>query len=74
MLAERADDVRIEHLRVDTLRQAEDLGFRGSPTVFIDGTDPFEDEAAPIGLSCRLYRTPDGLSGSPTSEQLRTAL
>ena len=28
----------------------------------------------PVGLACRVYRTPDGLAGSPTTEQLRAAL
>ncbi len=39
-------------------------------TVLVDGVDPFADASAPVGLSCRVFRTPDGLRGAPTVEQL----
>jgi hypothetical protein len=32
------------------------------------------DRDAPAGLSCRVYRSDDGLAGSPTVEQLIEAL
>jgi hypothetical protein len=60
--------------RVATPEDAERLRFRGSPTILIDGRDPFANEAAPFGLSCRVYRTERGLEGSPSLEQLREAL
>lgn len=44
--------------------------FRGSPTFLIHGRDPFADPDVPVGLSCRLHPTPDGLAGAPTLEQL----
>ncbi len=47
---------------------------RSSPTVLIDGVDPFADPDAPVGLSCRVYRTAGGVEGSPTLEQLRLAV
>jgi hypothetical protein len=50
------------------------MQFRGSPTVLVDGRDPVLDRDAPVGLSCRVYRTVDGLAGSPTLEQLVAAL
>ena len=53
---------------------AERLGFHGSPTVLVDGVDPFADEHTPVGLACRVFRTPAGLGGSPTVEQLREAI
>ncbi len=53
---------------------AERLGFRGSPTVLVDGRDPCAESDAPVGLSCRVYRTPDGLRGAPTVEQLVAVL
>ena len=53
---------------------AERLRFAGSPTILIDGSDPFAEEGAPFGFWCRLYVTPNGLEGSPTSGQLRSAL
>ena len=59
---------------VDTPEEAERLGFRGSPSILIDGADPFSDPDAPVGLSCRIYQTPTGPAGSPTLEQLRAAV
>lgn len=47
----------------------------GSPTILIDGVDPFaadDDDQHP--LSCRVYRTPRGVSGAPTPDELYDAL
>ena len=60
--------------RVESADDAQRLRFPGSPTVLIDGIDPFGEPAASFGLSCRLYSTPNGLSGVPTIEQIRVAL
>ena len=65
--------VVIHHL-VDSPEEAERTGFRGSPSVIVDDVDPFADPDAPVGLSCRLYQTPDGPAGSPTLDQLRAVL
>ena len=67
-------DAIIEYRMVTTPEQAEELRFRGSPTVLITGRDPFLDGEAPVGLACRVYRTGTGLAGSPTVEQLVAAL
>ena len=56
--------------RVETQKDAKRLAFRGSPTVLVDGVDPFADPALPIGLACRVYRTAEGCSGAPTLSQL----
>lgn len=64
----------LDHRRVETPEAAEEVGFRGSPTVLVDGRDPFADDDDPTGLSCRIYQTPDGPAGSPTTDQLRAAL
>ena len=71
--AERADLKVTRHL-VDTLEEAERVGFHGSPSILVDGVDVFAETGAGVGLSCRVYRTPDGLAGAPTLEQLRAAL
>jgi hypothetical protein len=71
--AERADLMVTRHL-VDTLEEAERVGFHGSPSILVDGVDVFAEPDAGVGLSCRVYRTPDGLAGAPTVEQLRAAL
>lgn len=66
------DDVTYEV--VDTPEKAEAVGFRGSPTILVNGVDPFADPADPIGLCCRLFATPSGLAGSPTVDQLMHAI
>lgn len=69
-LAESALTMR----RVETPEEAEDLRFRGSPTILINGVDPFADPDAPVGLACRLYRTAEGLRGAPSVAELVAAL
>ncbi|MDP9431686.1 MAG: thioredoxin family protein [Actinomycetota bacterium] len=59
--------------RVDTEEEAQRLGMRGSPTVLIDGVDPFEGEVA-AGLSCRIFSTAGSRSAAPTVEQLTDVL
>lgn len=66
--------VDVEHVLVETDQDARRLGFHGSPSLLVDGRDPFASGDAPIGLTCRVYGTPSGLEGSPTVEQLREVL
>lgn len=73
-LAAERPDLRIVRRIVDTPEAAEETRFRGSPSILIDGVDAFADADALVGLSCRVYQTPDGPSGSPTIEQLRAVL
>lgn len=71
---ERLGDTRTLALeRVETPQEADELQFRGSPTILIDRRDPFETDG-PTGLSCRVYRTEGGIEGSPSVEQLTAAL
>ena len=67
-------DVVVERRRVETPEQAEELRFVGSPTILIDGTDPFASGTEQVGLACRLYVTSTGLGGSPEAAQLLEAL
>ena len=69
-----ADPGEVIYERVTSVEQAEALGFRGSPTILIDGTDPFADPASPLGLACRVYRTACGAQPAPTVEQLPAVL
>ncbi|MBW3665752.1 MAG: thioredoxin family protein [Actinobacteria bacterium] len=64
----------LSHEVIDTPEAAEDAGFRGSPTILVDGVDPFAEGDEPVGLSCRIYDTPEGPAGAPTVEQLREVL
>lgn len=73
-LASEFDDLHVELQLVDTPEAAEQFGFRGSPSILIDGVDPFARPGDPIGLSCRVYATPRGPAGSPTVDQLRAVL
>ena len=59
---------------VDTVEEAERVGFHGSPSILVDGVDVFADGDAGIGLACRVYITPDGPAGAPTLEQLRAVI
>ena len=68
------DDIVVERHLVDTPEQAEKLAFTGSPTIRIDGTDPFATGQEQVGLACRVYATPAGLSGSPDTAKLVKAL
>jgi hypothetical protein len=78
--AERLDAVAtsrglvVEHHAVSSAEEAEAAQFRGSPTVFVDGRDPFATGGEPFGLACRVYQTPDGPAGSPTVRQLEAVI
>lgn len=64
-------------VEVDGEEQAARLGMTGSPTVLIDGADPFAvpDAAAAASVSCRLYRHLDGTTdGAPSVADLQRAL
>lgn len=68
-------DEQVEYLEVVSHSQAEAVGFRGSPTILIDGRDPFGgDITDPVGLSCRLYRSEADMSGAPSTGQMLEAL
>ena len=72
-LTKEGVDATITYQIIDSYASAIENGFRGSPTVLIDGIDPFSSGDAPIGLTCRIYDTDSGAAGSPTLQQLRAA-
>ncbi|MCZ4124050.1 DF family (seleno)protein [Streptomyces sp. H39-S7] len=67
-------DTRFTTRVITDQAEAERYRFTGSPTFLIDGHDPFAERGRPFGLACRVYRTPHGLAGLPTPDQLRRAL
>lgn len=73
MTATRSD-ISIDTQAVETAEEAERLGFTGSPTLLIDGRDPFAEPGRPAGLACRVYITPDGPAGLPSRSQLEKLL
>lgn len=64
----------VDLVEVTSQEQADRLGFLGSPTVRVDGRDLFPQPGAGFGLMCRVYSTPEGLGGAPTTQQLVAAL
>lgn len=66
--------ITVTRRKITTSDEAEAVGFRGSPTILVDGRDPFVRGDEPIAMSCRIYQTPDGPAGAPTSAQLRAVL
>jgi hypothetical protein len=69
------EDVSVTAEVVDTPEQAARTGMNGSPTLLIDGTDPFAEPGQGPSVSCRLYRDEnDNLTGAPSITQLRAAL
>ena len=68
-------DTEISYQKIESHDEAEELQFRGSPTILISGRDPFADPDAPVGLSCRIYRTADQRSsGTPGLDALQRML
>ncbi|MFB4269664.1 alkylmercury lyase family protein [Nonomuraea sp. GTA35] len=60
---------------VSDVEQAARWQMRGSPTVLINGRDPFADPAMATGLACRMYRDEQGrLEGAPSVTALVAAL
>jgi hypothetical protein len=64
----------VKHRKIETVEQAEAERFMGSPTILINGRDPFATPGGDVGFACRIYQTPTGPAGSPTAEQLEEAL
>ncbi|MFJ3142732.1 thioredoxin family protein [Streptomyces halstedii] len=67
-------DVDVKLRAVETDEEAQAVRFPGSPTIHIDGQDPFPAASNSYGLTCRVYSTPGGLAGVPTVDQLVQAL
>jgi hypothetical protein len=69
-----SDEVTLEYQLIDTPETADQLGFHGSPTILIDGLDPFITGVEQFGMSCRVFSTEDGIQGAPTEAELRKLL
>jgi hypothetical protein len=75
VLAQEDVEADLELVALNTDEEAQRLRFPGSPTIRVDGEDLFPvPERAGYALGCRMYATPEGLRGSPTTEMLREAL
>ena len=80
VLAERlaaagADREQVTWTTVADAEQAAALGMHGSPTLLIDGLDPFAVPGAATGYACRLYPGADGKTeGAPSTAALAAVL
>ena len=73
-LAEQGLAAVVREREVASPEDADRFGMHGSPTIRVDGRDPFADPDARPSLSCRLYGSEHGTSGAPTVAQLADVL
>lgn len=73
-LVDEGLDATVIHDRIESEQDAVAKGFHGSPTILVDGNDPFAVDETPAGLTCRIYQTASGPAGTPSLEQLRDAI
>ncbi|MEJ5256198.1 MAG: hypothetical protein WHS89_12710 [Acidimicrobiales bacterium] len=64
----------LEYRIIDSPESAVASGFRGSPSISVNGGDLFGAPDQAVGFTCRRYETPEGPAGCPTIGQLRRAL
>lgn len=64
----------IEPVEVQNNKNAARLRFLGSPSIVVGGQDLWPETRKAYYLSCRMYRTPEGMRGWPTVEMLRERL
>ncbi|MGB8652555.1 MAG: thioredoxin family protein [Mycobacteriales bacterium] len=67
-------DQDVEYRVVTSREQAEREGLHGSPTLRVDGLDPFADPDGQVSLRGRVYLTEHGPAGAPSVPQLRAVL
>jgi hypothetical protein len=73
-LAGRPDAMVVRRV-IASEQEAAGEGMHGSPTLLVDGTDPFAAPGQPASLSCRLYSDASGQSGPvPSIAELRRVL
>jgi hypothetical protein len=59
---------------IHTQAEADGQGFTGSPTLLVNGRDPFAEPGRVPALACRVYSTPSGLRRLPDAAAVRKAL
>lgn len=71
VLPEEAESILFDE--IESLEKGEAVGFWGSPTILLDGVDPFSDPI-PIGLAWRISFADAGHEGAPSEAQLRAVM
>ena len=74
MTALDIDPDGLELKEIRSTAQAEVDRFHGSPSLLVNGIDAFASADAMVGMACRLYRVPSGLSGTPTRDEILSAI
>ena len=76
ILAEHGlDPLAIEMREITTDADAERERFVGSPTIRVGGVEVAPEDAEPVGLTCRVYRTSDGrTSPVPDPQDIHQAI
>jgi hypothetical protein len=76
LLASAGVEDPVELVRVESLDDAEQHRFLGSPTLRIDGVDvdPAATERTDYGLKCRLYRTDGAQQPLPRDDWVLAAI
>ncbi|KQM83618.1 hypothetical protein [Agromyces sp. Leaf222] len=69
-----ADGVELSFRLLTSPEDARQVRFAGSPTILLDGEDLFPGGEPTPELACRVYITPSGLAGLPTTEQIIDAM
>jgi hypothetical protein len=69
VLPERRD-VTVSRRVIYDLDEAVRRGMHGSPTLLVDGIDPFVEPGQEASVSCRLYRDSGQAEGAPSIRQL----
>lgn len=64
----------VELVEIPSTSWSRPAGYHGSPTILIDGVDPFPHDHGAAGPACRPYTTPVGVADLPSTAQLATAL
>ncbi|CAD6005623.1 thioredoxin family protein [Agreia sp. COWG] len=67
-------DTSVEYRLIASSDDASRVPFAGSPTFILDGQDLFEAGGRTTDLACRIYFTPTGIAGLPTTKQLIDAI
>lgn len=67
-------DIHLKHQLIESPEAAERHEFHGSPSILIDGQDPFATKDTRVGFACRIYQAGSGSAEAPSIDQLKEAL
>lgn len=73
-VADGDPEIRVVRQRVADPAEANAAGLHGSPTILIDGVDPFAEVGTEPSWACRVFVSADGIQGAPSTKQLREAM